>query len=74
MLKISRLTVLGAYKIREFGIIYTFLTYATHGIVASVKYHRSDYLCIILIIDAFSVIQNNHFMIYEYSFFIQNLI
>lgn len=63
-----------SYKIHEFGIIYTFLTYATHGIVASVKYNRSDYLCIILIIDAFSVIQNNHFMIYEYSFFIQNLI
>ncbi len=28
----------------------------------------------LLIGDAFSVIQNNHFMIYEYSFFIQNLI
>ena len=40
------------HYLREFGINYTFLTYARHSLLFFVRHHRADYLCIILITDA----------------------
>ncbi len=40
------------HYLREFGINYTFPTYARHSLLFFVRHHRVDYLCIILITDA----------------------
>ena len=40
------------HYLREFGINYTFPTYARHSLLFFVRHHRADYLCIILITDA----------------------